>query len=82
MQAKIHWENDNTTVDDSEPLTGAVVSDSDGMLTIKDNTAEVFHRVERASDGEAEIVRSMLTKGQRKRDTNIKGRVTNVEVGE
>lgn len=80
MNAKIYWENDNMAVDDSEPLSGAVVSDSDGLITIKDDSQEVFHRVERASDGETKIVRSMLTKNQRERDTSIKGRVTDVEI--
>lgn len=79
MQAKIHWQNDKNVIDDSEPLTGTVVSDSEGLLTIKDDGQEVFHRVERTDDG-TKIVRSLLTKGQRKRDTRIKGVVTNVVI--
>jgi len=78
-ECKIHWENDNYHVDDSEPLTGKVVEDNEGQITIREK-AGLFHRVSTASDGETRIVRSMTSKNQRKRDTHIKGRVTEVEV--
>lgn len=79
MQAQIHWQNGTNVVDDSEPLTGTVVEDSKGLLTIKDDGQEVFHRIEQTDDG-TKLVRSMLTKSQRTRDTYIKGVVTNVVI--
>jgi len=79
LTAIIHWESDSTYSDDSEPLTGKVVGDEKGLITILEQPG-LLHRIEKASDGETLIVRSMTHKDQRKRDTNIKGRVTNVEV--
>jgi len=78
LTATIHWEADPVCVDDSEPLTGKVIEGSAGFLTIQEN-ATLFHRVERTDSGVL-IVRSMRDKDQRKRDTHIKGRVTEVEV--
>lgn len=78
LTANIHWEADAYCVDDSEPLTGTVVEDSDGLLTIRERMG-LFHRVERTENG-GMIVRSMDSKDQRERDTHIKGRVTEVEV--
>jgi hypothetical protein len=79
MQAEIHWSNDKICVDDSEPVVGTVVEDSDGQITIKDSEKEVFHQVFEGSNGDL-LLRSKLTLNQRDRDTTIKGTVDDVEV--